>query len=514
MLRIEKFGVTFDDETPLEELVERHLSIPAGSVVRLEIVKKAMDARRYRGAPIQFVYTLDAEIRGAERRVLARHCRGVSPAPGDGEAPCFRARSRGDGERRPVVVGFGPAGMFAALELARHGLPPLVLERGRDVDSRHEDVARFWRGGGFLPASNVQFGEGGAGAFSDGKLTTRTKSPLAARVLEDLVEAGAPEEIRYLARPHLGTDRLRGIVRAIRERIIGLGGEIRFGAQVTDIETAAGTLSALIVNGEERISADAVFLGIGHSARDTYEMLLRRGVSMEAKAFAIGVRIEHPQSLIDGVQYGEDAGHQLLPAADYSLTARACGRGVYSFCMSCYQRDSGVANSALVVTVGPEDFGRDALAGVRFQREWERRAFLLGGGDYFAPVESVGEFLSGGSGARDFLVEPTYRPGVRPVDLRKCLPGFVADALAEALPVFDRKIPGFAAADVPLTGVETRSSAPCRIRRGREDLVSESTGGLYPIGEGAGYAGGIMSAAIDGMRAARAFLAAPKSCLP
>ena len=509
--------------------MERHLELPPGSVARLAIVKKAVDARRYHGAPIQFVYTLDAELRGPERRILARLGRGkqLSKAPDGGGGPSFSARPRREKELRPVVVGFGPAGIFAALELARQGWQPVVLERGQAVERRQEDVARFWGGGTFSPASNVQFGEGGAGAFSDGKLTTRLKDPLGAEVLEALIEAGAPEEIRYLHKPHLGTDRLRGIVKGIRERILRLGGEVRFCSQATDFETRAGQVAAVIVNGEERIPADAVFLGIGHSARDTYAMLLEKGISMEAKAFAMGVRIEHPQSFIDRAQYGDDAGHPRLPAADYALTAKAGGRGVYTFCMcpggqvvaaaseeggvavngmSCYRRDSGIANSALLVTTGPEDFGSDALAGIRFQREWEKRAFLLGGGDFRAPVQSVGEFLQGGSGGGDFLVAPTYRPGVRPGNLRECLPEFVADALAEALPVFDRKLPGFAAPNAPMTGVETRSSAPCRIRRDREDFVSESIGGLYPIGEGAGYAGGIMSAAMDGLKAARAFL--------
>lgn len=348
-------------------------------------------------------------------------------------------------------------------------------------------------------------------------------------VIEAFVAAGAPKEICYLHKPHIGTDILREVVRNIRKEIIRLGGTVRFGAQVTDVELGEEGVEAVIVNDEERIEADVVFFGIGHSARDTYRMLLSRGVAMEAKPFAMGVRIEHPQEFIDRAQYGEDAGHPLLPVADYALTYKdpATGRGAYSFCMcpggfvvaaasekervvtngmSNYRRDSGIANSALLVQVAPADFGQEVLSGMALQQELEGLAFALGGRDYFAPVQTVGDFLKGRSGSTDFLTKPTYAPGVRAADLHHCLPDFITKTLAGALPYFDRKIPGFADAGAVMTGVETRSSAPCRIRRDRETFVAEATPGLYPMGEGAGYAGGIMSAAVDGMKAALAFL--------
>ena len=348
-------------------------------------------------------------------------------------------------------------------------------------------------------------------------------------VIEAFVAAGAPEEIRYLHKPHIGTDILRDVVRNIRKEIIRLGGTVRFGAQVTDLELGEEGVEAVIVNDDERIETDVVFFGIGHSARDTYRMLLERGVAMEAKPFAMGVRIEHPQEFIDRAQYGEDAGHPLLPVADYALTYKdpTTGRGAYSFCMcpggfvvaaasekervvtngmSNYRRDSGIANSALLVQVAPADFGQEVLSGMALQQELEGLAFALGGRNYFAPVQTVGDFLKGTSGSTDFLTKPTYAPGVKASDLHRCLPDFITKTLAGALPYFDRKIPGFADAGAVMTGVETRSSAPCRIRRDRSTFVAEATPGLYPMGEGAGYAGGIMSAAVDGMKAALAFL--------
>ena len=530
MLRIRNFQVAFTDTSSLKELAAKRLRLPPQAVLEVVIVRKAVDARRYHGAPVQFVYMLDVKLAGSEQTVLKKlhKDKNVEQVRPEKNRPVsLRKRS---GEQRPVIIGFGPAGMLAALTLARAGWQPLVLERGNDVDTRHQDIQKFWQGGTLNVQSNVQFGEGGAGTFSDGKLTTRINDAHMKDVIEAFIKAGAPEEIRYLHKPHIGTDLLRGVVRNIRQEIIRLGGEVRFGCQVTDIELEQGAVEAVVVNGEERITAEAAFLGIGHSARDTYQMLLDKGVVMEAKPFAMGVRIEHPQEFIDRAQYGKDAGNPRLPVADYALTYQdpVTRRGAYSFCMcpggqvvaatslaghvctngmSNYHRDSGTANGALLVQVGPDDFGHEVLSGMHLQDKLESLAFELGGRNYFAPVQTVGDFLKGTSGSRQFLTTPTYQPGVKAVDLHACLPDFMTKTLEGALPWFDRKIPGFANAGAVMTGIEARSSAPCRIRRSRESFMAEANPGLYPMGEGAGYAGGIMSAAVDGMKAALAFLA-------
>ncbi|MGN0949598.1 MAG: NAD(P)/FAD-dependent oxidoreductase [Mitsuokella sp.] len=529
MIRIRNLAVPFTETASLKDLAAKRLMLPPQQLDEVVIVRKAVDARRYHGAPIEFVYMLDVKLdKKLEKKVLQkmkrdRNVEGVSKPPAAAKLPNLKL------EKRPVVVGFGPAGMFAALTLARHGCEPIVLERGHDVDTRHEDIKKFWQCGALDVQSNVQFGEGGAGTFSDGKLTTRINDVHMKDVIEAFVAAGAPEEIRYLHKPHIGTDILREVVRNIRKEIIRLGGTVRFSSQVTDLELGAEGVEAVIINDEERLETDVVFFGIGHSARDTYQMLLSRGVAMEAKPFAMGVRIEHPQEFIDRAQYGEDAGNPLLPVADYALTYKdpVTGRGAYSFCMcpggyvvaaasekdrvvtngmSNYKRDSGIANSALLVQVAPADFGQEVLAGMHLQQKLESLAFDLGGRNYFAPVQTVGDFLKGTSGSQEFLTKPTYAPGVRAADLHRCLPDFITKTLAGALPYFDRKIAGFANEGAVMTGVETRSSAPCRIRRDRATFVAEATPGLYPMGEGAGYAGGIMSAAVDGMKAALAFL--------
>jgi uncharacterized FAD-dependent dehydrogenase len=429
-------------------------------------------------------------------------------------------------------VGTGPAGLFAALVLARAGARPLVLERGAAVDARVRAVETFIRDGVLDPDSNIQFGEGGAGTFSDGKLTTNTHDPRCRRVLEALVEAGAAEEILWQAKPHIGTDHLTGAVKRIREQIESLGGEVRFVTRLSDlILDADGRLRGVVTQsdrGREEFAAEALILATGHSARDTFEALLLRGARLAQKPFSIGVRIEHDQRMVDRAQYGSAAGHPALGAADYKLSCHLpSGRGVYTFCMcpggwvvaatsepggvvtngmSRFARDGVNANAAFLVSVSPKDFEDDhPLAGVRFQRRWEHAAFELGGRDFRAPAQLMGDFLRGVASSAAGGVEPTYPLGVQYADLSLCLPDFVVSSLREAAPVLDRRMRGFATADAVLTGVETRSSSPVRVVR--DETLQSNLRGVYPCGEGAGYAGGIMSAAVDGMRCAEAVLA-------
>lgn len=526
MLRITNFSVPFDEERSLEDLAAKRLQLPPEAVRQVVIVRKAVDARRYKNSPIHFVYMLDVEIAGSEKRVLARLKRDKNVAAWSPRQEEALPKGSEPLMNRPVVIGFGPAGMLAAWQLAKEGYRPLVLERGRSVDERAADIAHFWQSGRLNVESNVQFGEGGAGTFSDGKLTTRVNDARMQDIIDLFIECGAPAEIKYLHKPHIGTDILRKVVKRLREKIIMLGGTVRFEAKVTDMLIKDGQLQELVVNDSERIACSVVLAGIGHSARDTYELFYEKGAAMEAKPFAVGVRIEHPQEWIDRAQYGVDAGNPLLPTADYALTYQdtQTGRGVYSFCMcpggtvvaaaseqggvvtngmSNHARDTGIANSALLVTVTPEDFGGGVLGGISFQRHYERLAFEAGGGDYRAPAQTVGDFLGGYAKSSDTIVVPSYQPGVKMTNLNACLPLPVAQALKNALPEFARKIKGFAHPGVVMTGIESRSSAPCRILRGRDSYESLNIKGLYPIGEGAGYAGGIMSAAADGLRAAQ-----------
>ncbi len=430
---------------------------------------------------------------------------------------------------RVVVVGSGPAGMFAALELARAGYRPLLLERGKPVPERDGDISTFFKGGELNTESNVQFGEGGAGTYSDGKLTTRIKDGRCQRVFGTLVKKGAPEEILYSHKPHIGTDVLKSVVVNLRNEIISLGGEVCFGAKMTDLILSHEKVVGILLEDGRRFETGAMILAIGHSSRDTYEMLYRRGVAMEQKAFAIGLRVEHRQSMLNEGQYGRYADHKKLGAADYSLAMRSSrtGRSAYSFCMcpggyvvaatsekdqvvvngmSEFRRDGDNANSALVVNVNPQDFGEHLLDGIEFQRHWERMAFRQGGGNYHAPVEGIGSFLGGGGlGGASVLTRPTYVPGVKNARLEECIPRYVALTLQEGILDFGRKIRGFSDGSGILTGVETRTSAPVRIVR-KKDCQSVNVGNLYPCGEGAGYAGGIVSAAVDGIRCAQAIM--------
>lgn len=427
-------------------------------------------------------------------------------------------------KERPIIIGMGPAGMFAGLIMAKNGYKPIIFERGEKVEERTKTVEDFWKGGKLKEDTNVQFGEGGAGTFSDGKLTTRIKDKRCDLVLEELIKGGAPSSIAYLAKAHVGTDILKVVVKNIRKEIEALGGEVFFKSKLQDIKIKDNKLKSIVVNGEE-IPCENLILSIGHSARDTYEMLYKRGVFMTPKSFSIGVRIEHKRKMIDYNQYGRYAEHKKLRAADYKLTynSKLLNRGIYSFCMcpggqvvaasseqerlvtngmSYYKRDEENSNSALVVTVSKEDFKGDSpLCGMEFQRYYEGLAFKLGGGNYHAPIQLVGDFLKDEKSKAIGSIEPSYKPGYRFSMLKDCLPSYVVDGLKEGLLDFDRKIKGFAERDAVLTGIETRTSAPVRIER-NEKFQSINLSGLYPAGEGAGFAGGIISAAVDGIKAA------------
>jgi len=426
---------------------------------------------------------------------------------------------------RPIIVGMGPAGMFAGLLMAQKGYNPLIIERGEQVENRTKSINKFWTRAVLNTESNVQFGEGGAGTFSDGKLTTRIKDTTRCDfILGEFVKAGAPAEIVYVGKPHIGTDVLKEVVKNIRQSIIKLGGEVRFNSKLEDIIVKDKKIKSVIVNGEE-LPCDNLIVAIGHSSRDTYEMLHKKGVFMSSKPFAMGVRIEHPQDMINENQYGKYASHSKLKGADYKLTytSEKSGRAVYSFCMcpggqvvgaaseegrvaingmSEYKRDKSNANSAIVVSVGPKDFASDdPLSGIEFQRHYEALAYQIGGANYNAPVQLVGDFLKGTVSSELGGIKPSYTPGYKFADLTQCLPKFITDAIKEALPKFDHKINGYAREDAVMTGIETRTSAPLRIDR-NENLQSISVEGLFPAGEGAGYAGGIISAAVDGLKIA------------
>lgn len=537
MLRLTELRLPLDHpEDALRPAIVQRLKIRDADLRGFHVFKRSYDARKKHA--MVFIYTVDVEV-ADEDKLLTRFegDRHVGRSPDTrykfvGHAPAdFHA-----GERvRPIVIGFGPCGIFAALILAQMGLRPIVLERGKQVRERTKDTWGLWRQRVLNPESNVQFGEGGAGTFSDGKLYSQISDPrhLTRKVLTEFVKAGAPEEILFVSKPHIGTFRLVSMVEKIRAEIESLGGEIRFGQRVTDLLIEGGQVRGLTLASGEEMRAEHVVLALGHSARDTFAMLHERGVYMEAKPFSVGFRIEHPQSIIDRARFGPNAGNPLLGAADYKLVHHAKnGRSVYSFCMcpggtvvaatsepnrvvtngmSQYSRNERNANAGIVVGISPDDYAiaRDAsrpvnpLDGIAFQRQWESRAFELGGGTYEAPGQLVGDFIKGQASTVLGSVMPSYKPGVHLTDLATSLPAYAIEAIREALPAFERQIKGFSMNDAVLTGVETRTSSPLRITRGR-DYQSLNVKGLYPAGEGAGYAGGIMSAGVDGIEVAEA----------
>jgi uncharacterized FAD-dependent dehydrogenase len=541
MLRITNLRLPLDhDDAALRAAIVKRLGVRDAELRAFTVHKKSWDARKKRA--IAWIYTVDCQVAG-EEKLLARSAKDAhfSRTPDMRYKPVGHAPEGffADGRARPLVVGFGPCGIFAALVLAQAGLRPLVLERGTEVRRRTQDTWDLWRRGELHAESNVQFGEGGAGTFSDGKLYSQISDPrhLTRKVLTELAQAGAPDDILSAGKPHIGTFRLVSMVEKLRARITALGCEIRFEQRVADVGIADGRVRSLTLASGEELAADHVVLAPGHSARDLFEVLHARGVFMEAKPLSIGFRVEHPQSLINRARFGPHAGDKRLGAADYKLVHHASnGRSVYSFCMcpggtvvaatsepgrvvtngmSQYSRDDRNANAGIVVGLTPDDYGvrRDAqgrvhpLDGIAFQRAWESRAFELGGGDFRAPAQLVGDFLQSVPSRALGSVLPSYKPGVTLTDLASpnnpALPGWALAAIREAMPAFELKLPGFAMADALFTGTETRTSSPLRITRGK-DLQSLSTRGLFPGGEGAGYAGGIMSAGVDGIELAEA----------
>ncbi len=542
MLRLTEIKLPLDHvEHELRAAIITRLDIAPEALLQYTISRRAVDARKR--SAIHLIYTVDVEV--ADETAFLNDSKNINKNKYLLKSPDtsyrFVAQAPQGVPRRPVVIGTGPCGLFAGLLLAQMGFRPIILERGKVVRERTQDTWGLWRKSVLNPESNVQFGEGGAGTFSDGKLYSQIKDPryLGRKVLTEFVKAGAPEEIMYVSKPHIGTFRLVGVVETMRATIESLGGEFRFQCKVTDIEIDNGCVRGVVLENGEHLTSDHVVLAVGHSARDTFQMLHQRGVYVEAKPFSIGFRIEHPQSLIDRARYGNYAGHKILGAADYKLVHHCKnGRSVYSFCMcpggtvvaatsepgrvvtngmSQYSRNERNANAGIVVAITPKDFSvppknlsqtpedypEHVLAGIDFQRHWESRAFEAGGGNYNAPAQRVGDFLAGRASTAPGEVTPSYKPGVKMTDLTGCAPDYAVEAIREALPAFDKQIKGFAMSDAVLTGVETRTSSPIRIKRNAQ-YESMNTRGLYPAGEGAGYAGGILSAAVDGIEVAEA----------
>ena len=527
MLRLTELKLPLDHpEDALRPAIAQRLGITDADLLSFSVFKRSYDARKKYG-DMPFIYTIDCEVKD-EATLLARlnDDKHVGPAPDIAYKPVGQAEAPLD--ERPIVVGFGPCGIFAALILAQAGLRPIVLERGKEVRQRTKDTWGLWRKNVLDPTSNVQFGEGGAGTFSDGKLYSQIKDSnhYGRKVLEEFVKAGAPDEILYVSKPHIGTFRLTGVVATMREEIKALGGEVRFQQRVSDLLIDDDQLTGVVLESGEQLLSRHVVLALGHSSRDTFRMLHARGVYLEAKPFSVGFRIEHPQSLIDRARLGKYAGHPKLGAADYKLVHHASnGRSVYSFCMcpggtvvaatsepervvtngmSQYSRNERNANAGIVVGINPEqDYPGGPLAGVELQERLESHAYVLGGRNYEAPGQLVGDFIKGKPSTALGEVQPSYKPGVKLGDLAPSLPDFAIEAIREALPAFGKQIKGFDLADAVLTGIETRTSSPVRITRG-DDLQSLNLKGLYPAGEGAGYAGGILSAGVDGIRVAEA----------
>ncbi|PKO48770.1 MAG: hypothetical protein CVU31_03900 [Betaproteobacteria bacterium HGW-Betaproteobacteria-4] len=529
MLRLTELKLPLDHAADaLRPALCQRLGIADGELIDFTIFKRSYDARKK--SAITLIYTLDFNVRD-EPALLNKLADDRNVAPRPDTQYKFVTQAPAELPSRPVIIGTGPCGLLAGLILAQMGFKPIILERGKAVRERTKDTWGLWRNNKLNPESNVQFGEGGAGTFSDGKLYSQIKDPQhhGRKVLEEFVKAGAPDEIMYVSKPHIGTFRLVKMVENIRATITDLGGEIRFGSKVERLVIEDHQVRGVVMADGTTIATDHVVLAVGHSARDTFQTLHEQGVYIEAKPFSIGFRIEHPQAMIDKARFGPNAGNEILGAADYKLVHH-CGNGraAYSFCMcpggqvvaatseegrvvtngmSQYSRAERNANAALVVEVKPEDFPGDyktnPLAGIEYQRQWESAAFVAGGSNYAAPAQRVGDFLAGRPSTALGEVDPSYQPGVHMTDLASCAPAYVIDALREAIPAFDKQIRGFAMADAILTGVETRTSSPIRIKRGA-DYQSINTRGLYPAGEGAGYAGGILSAGVDGIKVAEA----------
>jgi uncharacterized FAD-dependent dehydrogenase len=528
MIRITELRLPIDHAPEaLEGAILKRLNLKPQDLIQVEVFKRSYDARK--NVALAFIYTVDLSVKG-EEELLKKFAGDAHIRPSPDMSYHFLAHAsqvKPESFERPVVIGFGPCGIFAALVLAQMGFKPIVLERGKQVRERTQDTWGLWRKNVLNPESNVQFGEGGAGTFSDGKLWSQIKDPkfYGRKVIAEFIKAGAPAEIRYVAKPHIGTFRLVGVVERMRQEIIDLGGEIRFSQKVIGFDIKNDQIMGVKIEGQPDLAANHVVLALGHSARDTFEALHAAGVYMQAKPFSVGFRIEHPQSLIDRARLGPHAGNELIGAADYKLVHHAKnGRAVYSFCMcpggtvvaatsepnrvvtngmSQYSRNERNANAGIVVGITPEDYPGGPLAGLDFQRALESKAYELGGSTYEAPGQLVGDFLVGKASTEFGSVMPSYKPGVHLTDLGDSLPSYAIEAIREAIPAFEKQIKGFSMKDAVLTGVETRTSSPLRISRGA-NFQSLNVKGLYPAGEGAGYAGGILSAGVDGIKVAEA----------